>query len=594
MKLENRWRFNLMGTVFLMVTIVIFGQLVRLQNTPQAQSFLEQSSLYAGTWEVVNAPRGQVYDRWGKLLAGNRTVYEVGVVLANVEDAQAIAFAVNAVLEDDYERVLELVSIPASEEAIYAMIADNVPAEKVDLLNDYMEERQAAIAAGETPDGPSLAGLEFRPHLARSYPEDALASTLLGFVGQDKDGIQGYFGIEQYYDELLAGNSREVWLPNDPNRVEELPDIPPGTSLILTIDRELQASVETILDEALEEHGAEAGTVVVMDPKTGEILALASAPRLNLNEFWDFEEIFPGETPFNRAVSKSYEPGSVFKVITMASAIDAGVVEPQTEFFDTGSIQVGGITIRNWDQRAWGEQNMVGCMQNSLNVCLAWVSKEMQADLFYDYLQRFGFGHTTGVDLAGEATGRLKEPGDGDWYPADLGTNSFGQGIAVTPMQMVMAISALANEGQMVVPHVVRALVDGDSQYEVHPQFSASPITPETARIMTEMLAETLENEASRALVPGYRVAGKTGTAEIPTEGGYKRDITNTSFVGWGPVDDPQFIVYVWLESPSSSIWGSVVAAPVFSQVVTRLVVILNLPPDSVRLALSPEEAEQR
>jgi cell division protein FtsI/penicillin-binding protein 2 len=203
-------------------------------------------------------------------------------------------------------------------------------------------------------------------------------------------------------------------------------------------------------------------------------------------------------------------------------------------------------------------------------------------------MEAFGFGHRTGVDLAGEATGRLKLPGDGDWYPADLGTNTFGQGIAVTPLQMMMAVSALANDGEMVVPHLVKALIDGGHQYEFHAQYAGAPISPEAAHTISDMLAISLEEEASVALVPGYRVAGKTGTGEIPTEFGYTNAITNTSFVGWGPVDNPRFLVYVWLEEPSASIWGSQTAAPLFSQIVQRLVVLMNLPPDSVRAGLAP------
>jgi cell division protein FtsI/penicillin-binding protein 2 len=213
----------------------------------------------------------------------------------------------------------------------------------------------------------------------------------------------------------------------------------------------------------------------------------------------------------------------------------------------------------------------------------------MGADLFYDYMDAFGFGHYTGIDLAGEVTGRLKEPGDGDWYHADLATNTFGQGVSVTPLQLVVAASAIANDGQMVVPHVTRSIVSTSSQYNVHAQAYGQPISEETAHELTEMLANTLEQEASLALVPYYRIAGKTGTAEIPGETGYSRNITNASFLGWGPVDDPQFIVYVWLEDMQepASIWGSQTAAPLFSQIVRRLVVLMEIPPDNIRQALS-------
>jgi cell division protein FtsI/penicillin-binding protein 2 len=304
---------------------------------------------------------------------------------------------------------------------------------------------------------------------------------------------------------------------------------------------------------------------------------------LDLNEFWRYDEVFVDSTPFNRAVSKIYEPGSVFKVLTMAAALDNGSVKPDTPFLDTGAIEVGGTIINNWNSGAWGPQDMLGCMQHSLNVCLAWVATQLGTNDFYNYLQRFGIGHLTGVDLAGENPGRLKLPGDNDWYEADLGTNAFGQGVAVTPVQMVMAVSAVANEGKMVVPRIVLSILDQGHQYNTSTQIAGMPISKETAKTMTDMLATSLEVESSAALIEGYRVAGKTGTAEIPTPFGYTSSQTNASFVGWGPVDDPQFLVYVWLEKPTVSPWGSVVAAPVFKQVVERLVVLLNIQPDDVR-----------
>ena len=247
---------------------------------------------------------------------------------------------------------------------------------------------------------------------------------------------------------------------------------------------------------------------------------------------------------------------------------------------------MGGITIHNWDWGAWGQQDMTGCLQHSLNVCLAWIATQMGANTFYQYLRDFGFGHLSGVELAGEVTGHLKLPGDGDWYVADLGTNSFGQGISVTPIQMLMAISAVANNGNMMVPHVVKSVINQDRQFEVAPQIAGTPISAQTAHTLTDMLAISLEQEASVALVEGYRVAGKTGTAEIAGEGGYTSSLTNASFVGWGPVDDPQFLVYVWLQKPTTSPWGSVVAAPVFSEVVNRLVVLMDIPPDGIRQAM--------
>jgi cell division protein FtsI/penicillin-binding protein 2 len=206
---------------------------------------------------------------------------------------------------------------------------------------------------------------------------------------------------------------------------------------------------------------------------------------------------------------------------------------------------------------------------------------------FYKYVQAFGFGRSTGVDLAGEANFPLRLPDNNQWVVVDLATNSFGQGIAVTPIQMVAAVGAIANDGQMLVPHVVRSVVDNGQQYNVNPQVSGNPISAETAQTLTDMLTVSLEEESSNALVEGYSLAGKTGTAEIPTELGYTSTLTNTSFVGWGPSDDPKFVVYVWLEQPSISKWGSEVAAPVFSKVVEKLVVLMKIPPDSIRMEIS-------
>ncbi len=208
----------------------------------------------------------------------------------------------------------------------------------------------------------------------------------------------------------------------------------------------------------------------------------------------------------------------------------------------------------------------------------------MGTTTFYQYIDAFGIGKYTGVDLAGEQVYPVAVPGDPNWYPINLGTNSFGQGLAATPIQMITAINAVSNNGKMMVPHLVKAYIKDGVQYDVEPRIVRRVIKAETAQTLSAMLANSLEDEASSALVEGYRVAGKTGTAEIATDTGYTSSLTNASFVGWGPVDDPQFIVYIWVEKPQSSQWGSEVAAPIFSEVVKELVVLMQIPPDSIRL----------
>ena len=558
-----------------LVGLAIIVQMIRIQNSSQAKTFISQGDLYAGEFRTFYPERGEIYDRNGHLLAGNRTVYEVGVNLSQVKNPQALATTLGTFLGLTYDDVYnQLTNSPKSWE--YIVIQDYVGAETVNSLQQLMQKNQ-------TLNDDSLNGLGFKPHFQRSYPETALASNVLGFVTRDG---RGYFGIEEKYNDLLAGNPVQVWVPSDPNKASEIPKVPNGTTLVLTLNRDLQADVEKILDQSLTKYGAANGTIVVMDPKNGDILAMATTPRLDLNNYSNYFDLYDNGSQYNPSIGMAYEAGSVVKILTMAAALDAGTVTPQTTYIDTGSINVGGITIWNWNRQPWGQQDMTGCLQNSLNVCMAWISTQMGPQSFYGYMERFGLGHPTGIDLSGEAMGRLKVPGDTDWYNVDLGTNAFGQGVTTTPLQIMMAASAIANNGKMVTPHVLYSMLRDGHQYNVPSQYAGSPIKAETAKTLTNMLTVSLEGESSSALIPGYRIAGKTGTAQIPTPTGYDESHTNVSFIGWGPVDDPKFMIYVWLQNPSTSIWSSETAAPVFSQVADQTVIQLNIPPDTVRAQL--------
>lgn len=561
------------------IALAIIVQMTRIQNSAEAIIFTQQAQNYAYELKTFYPDRGEVYDRNGRLLAGNKTVYEIGVDLSTMRDPHAIAFAVSAELNMDYNQILDVINNPP-QGLSYIVIADFIEAQQA--LN--LQELKKALQE-QAPEGTlgGLTGLQFKAHPQRSYPEDALASNIIGFVTREG---RGYFGIEGKYDTLLSGNAVQVLVPTDPNKAFEIPRVQNGTTLILTINRDLQAAAEQVLDSALLTYGAQGGTIVVMDPRNGELLAMAASRRMDLNQFWNYNVIYDQSGEFDPAISKPYEPGSVMKILTMAAALDSGTVTPSTSYLDTGSILIGGVTIQNWDQQPWGMQNMVGCLQYSLNVCMVTITSQMGAGIFYDYMDAFGFGHLTGVDMEGEVSGRLKVPGDADWYPVDLGTNSFGQGVTATPMQMMMAVSSIANNGRMVMPHALYAMVRDGRQYNVPAQFAGSPVSEATADTLSEMLAVSLESEASLALLPGYRIAGKTGTGQIPVNGFYDSAQTNTSFVGWGPVDDPQFMIYVWLERPSESIWGSETAAPVFAEMAEKTVILLDIPPDYIRQQL--------
>jgi cell division protein FtsI/penicillin-binding protein 2 len=580
MRQQYARRTQVLTIVMGLIALAIIVQMTRIQNSAEAAIFRQQASNYAYELRTFYPDRGEIYDRTGHLLAGNKTVFEVGVDLKSVKDAEAIAAAVSVELGVDYAQILDSIQNP-SEGIAYVVLADFVEAQKAINLQELKKVVQEKAEEGVLGE---LTGLEFKSHPQRSYPENALGSNILGFM--NRQGL-GYFGIEEKYDTLLAGNPVQVLVPTDPNKAFEIPRVPDGTTLVLTINRDLQAATEEILDEALITYGAQGGTIVVMNPSNGEVLSMAVTPRMDLNQFWNYDVIYHNASEFNPAISMPYEPGSVTKILTMAAALDAGITAPNTTYLDTGSILVGGATIQNWDQQPWGIQNMVGCLQHSLNVCMATLSTQMGANTFYSYMNNFGFGHLTGVDLAGEAAGRLKIPGDSDWYPVDLGTNAFGQGVTATPLQIMMAVSSVANNGRTVTPHVLYAMMRDGRQYNVPAQFAGSPISEQTSNTLSEMLAVSLEAESSLALVPGYRVAGKTGTAQIPVNGFYDSTQTNASFIGWGPVDDPKFMIYVWLERPESSIWGSETAAPVFAEVAEKAVILLDIPPDNIRQQLA-------
>lgn len=573
-----------------LMSVLVLGQIVRIQTSaPHKQLSQWAEQTYGYETQTYYPERGDIYDRWGHLLAGNMIVYEVGADLQLVRNPKTIAETLSSQLGLDYNQVLATASITYDPKtARYAVITDFVRGETVNNLKTLQQQFEASNPLGADRTKPSLRGLVFSPHLQRAYPEYSLASNILGFFSyRERQNGHGYFGVEGQYDQILSGTPVTITSPVDPYLITNVPNIAPGDSLVLTIDRNIQSMVEQVLQKNVDSSGAASGTVIVMDPKTGEILALASTPEMNLNEYWKSSEVYPQGGMFDRAIGMTYEPGSVFKILTMAAALDAGAVTPETTFLDTGYIEVGGVGIYNWDRSAWGTQDMTGCLQHSLNVCLSWVATQLGTDKFYEYLKAFGIGRPTNIDLSGEQYWPLSVPGDPGWYQVNLATNSFGQGVAVTPIQLATAATAIANNGRIMAPHVVKAIIQNGQEYPVNPQVIAAPIKPETAKTLTNMLTASLELESSAALVEGYRVAGKTGTAQIPINGHYDANITNASFVGWGPADVPKFLVYVWLEKPTTSIWGSVVAAPVFQQIVEQLVVLMDIPPDAMRQQLA-------
>lgn len=576
-----RPRIFLVMAVMGIVAAGLVVQMVRVQFGPFAPIFAEREQSQRGLIERISPSRGLIYDRNGELLTANETVYHIEVDIPQLTQTsrREIAITLSQALHLPEEDLLEQLNYDWSSQELYRvrLTYENEtdgrwPITVDQIMADVLEDLSRSI------DGPDLSGMWLVPQQRRVYPSGSLAGHVLGFVN---DEGKGFFGVEGYYDEWLAGKPITVERPLIPIEARLQPDPPAGVNLVLTIDSEVQYMVEGILSDAMEWSHAQSGQVIVMDPRNGEMLAIAAWPPLDPNEYetW-LQDDEGGSKVIDPAAAGVYEPGSTLKVLTMAAAVDTGTVQPNDVFVDTGEIEVGGHKIRNWDGEAWGPQTMVGCLQHSLNVCLAYVASEkLGAGKMYPYFDDFGLGQLTGIDLAGEIEGQLRTPQHPQWTESDLGTNSFGQGVSVTPIQLIAAVAALANNGVMMQPHVVRQVVSPQGVYWPGETMLGRPVTPETAHVLSGMLSESVDEETRFAEVAGYELAGKTGTAQIPTEFGYDPYKTIASFIGWGPVGDPRFLVLVRLDKPTIAPWGSVVAAPVFQKVVERLVVMMEIPP---------------
>jgi cell division protein FtsI/penicillin-binding protein 2 len=441
-------------------------------------------------------------------------------------------------------------------------------------------------AVGETIINWDIVGILVEPRPKRVYPEGDMGAHLMGFVNSNGNG---FYGVEGYYDAMLKGRpglqvgERSPFGELIPLGASHF--VPPvaGATLYLTVDRNVQKLIENEIRGAVIQYGAQRGSVVVLNPKSGAILGMASYPNYDPNDYSASDEYLFADPN----VSEQYEPGSVFKIVTMAAGLDAGVVGPMGTIYDGGSIEVGGRVIYNWDRQGHGTVDMTDVLAKSLNVGVAQVAVALGKDRFYTYVKRFGFGRLTEVDIDNEGPGTLKTPKDASWHESDLGTNSFGQGIAVTPLQIAAAVGAVANDGLLMKPYIVQRIVEGDHTAEVKPMVIRRVISEETAQTLTGMLVEAVERADSKAVLPGYKVAGKTGTAQIPVPGGYHPTLTLASFVGYLPADDPQVLVLVIIDRPASSKWGSETAAPAFKRMGEQLVVLLNIPPDDIRVASS-------
>ncbi len=585
--LLNR-RLTLIGVLLVGIAFVLLARLLSFQfyMDPQTKETLDQRRETRLFQTVEVRPnRGLIYDRSGYLLATNSFEYRVGISPNAVSNRQETAMQLAPLVgmtEDELYRAL-LPSEDGTYPNRYVLLAARV----------NFETGQQIIDLG-------ISGIVIEPIPTRIYPQGELMAQIVGlYAGADnrQDG-RGYYGVEGFYQSLLAGQSRRVTKSTVPTVDENnsaSTRVRNGISLELTIDRDLQHLAQNVLNQAIERDAtATGGTILIMNPRNGEILAMANYPPMALQDF----SAGNLDLARNQAVSDIYEPGSVFKVVTMALALDADptIYNLGWSYYDPGCFEAGGVNICNWDRRSRGNPDFAQVFIDSLNTGTATLFMQLGPYTVYPKLREFGIGTPTGVDLEGESAGILVEPTSPNWSEAQFLNNSYGQGVAVTPLQMLTALNAIANDGLIMQPHIVKARIDGDEMIITESSASHRPISADAAHTARDIMVRVLQesNEIEFAL-PGYTVAGKTGTAEIPTlTGGYEPYAPGNSiatFVGFLPADDPVVSFLVKLDRPAGY-WGSMTAAPVAQTLLERLVVLMEIPPDILRYELVAKGGE--
>jgi cell division protein FtsI/penicillin-binding protein 2 len=571
-KARNR-RLTVVAVLLALGLAGVLSQLIRYQvfRHDELQELSDQQVV-----DEVRVPsqRGYIADISGHLLAMDLTEWDIAASPPYVTDADGLAKALSPLLEIPVD---ELRSSLSSKSVPWVQLKTQVP----------QQVGQAVVDLHGN-------GIECVPKSKRVYPEGSLTAHVVGIVNATG---AGFYGVEGYHNQELKPVVGVTEVELDPIG-REIPAPPRqqnparrGTSLILTLDLNIQYIAEQELERALEQFGAKSGTILIMEPRSGAILASVSYPRYDPNHFADVD----ASVLQDPAVSSMWEPGSIFKVITWGAGLDSGSITPEATYYDDGAIEVGGRAIRNWDLRGHGAVTMDYGLAHSLNVVAAHISTTVGKERFYTYLRRFGFGGLTGVDLASEGPGMIRLPGDTNWFPSDLGTNSFGQGIAVTPMQMITAVAAVANRGLLMKPHIVRDFIVPDADGEgsrlvrVEPMAVRRAISEQAASTLRGMMVNAVDTVVTKAQVPGYRIAGKSATAQIPTAYGYHPTDTIASYVGFAPAEDPRFVVLVKLDKPKTSEWGTQTAAPTFQAIASRLFLYLEIPPDEVRVAQGSE-----
>lgn len=566
-----RKRLLIALAVFAFFMIYLVGRLAWVQFV-QGDELRQKAVAQWNRSLIVQPQRGAILSRNGTLLAGSATAESIIAIPSEINNADETARQLAPILDMSVDVLTERMQRSMFQVYLKRKVEDEVA--------QAVKELQ-------------LSGIRTTIESKRFYPWGNLASHVLGFAGID----EGLEGIEFYYEKELKGKEGYTIYEADV-KGRELPDavqayLPPvnGYDLVLTIDEYIQHIVERELDRVMEESLPESAGVIAVNPKTGEILAMAARPDFFPEKYADS----PADNWRNPLVSNSFEPGSTFKLVTISAALEEGTVDFHDGFYCPGYFSVGGRNIKCWSA-GHGSQSIKEVLWNSCNPGFMWMGTRLGKEKLFDYIHAYGFGSRTGIDLPGEHTGILYDVKT--MSNVDLATASFGQGNAVTPIQMVMMAAAIANDGLAMQPMMVREILDenGETVEIKEPQSVRQIITPETARELAEVLADGVERGSGVfAMVEGYRVAGKTGTAEkIAPGGGYLVNNYVLSYVGFAPIEDPQIAVYAYVNGATRGPnWGGQVAGPVFKNVVGEVMRYWNIPPnDQLLQPKLPEEVE--
>ena len=551
--------------VLLCIAVVLVGRLFFLQ-------IIDKSDLQAKNLSQVQvdrklqSPRGTIYDRNGRPLA-------MSVVTKSL-------YADPKMIKQSPSEVAELIApyVTMSKEDIVKSLQEDTAFVWI----DRMMEPEKSKAVAQLIEDKNLEGLNFVEESKRYYPNGNLAAQVLGFVGTDDKGLDG---LEMVLDDELKGGIQKELVATDRkgNAIfgsvlsKYLPD--KGKSVTLTIDASIQFIAERALDKAMEDTGAKHASVIVMDPKTGEILAMANRPTYDPNHYSQGSE----EDFKNIAVTNLYEPGSTFKPIIASAALASGKWKLDQVYNDKGSFAANGHVMQNWNGEGYGPVRLIDILKFSINTGMAEIGTTTGADILSKYVRNYGFGSKTGIELPGEGDGILYNPDD--MSKLDVATMSIGQGIAVTPLQMVRAFGALSNGGAMMKPHIIKSYSNsqGDVTSTTETSVVGQPVPAETAKTIVDILEkEVSEGGGTKAMVEGYHFGGKTGTAQkLDTKhGGYLDGQYIASFIGFGPVEDPKFVVLVVIDDPQKgSYYGSQIVAPVFKDIVSQLVRYYQMSP---------------